>query len=132
MEEERFVAAARNSVKEKGKQKDETPPGCWPVGVRTGSLGRCCARSLAVKWNIEISCSQPRPMPTPWVKNSWKSYRRKTMRKKNQRQDRAENPLIEHKIEERERDGHVACHTSALALAMTDEACQEDRSSSLL
>ena len=50
-DEERLVAAAKNSVGENGAsiQKYETPQGMWLGGARTGSLWHCYTRHLAGK-----------------------------------------------------------------------------------
>ena len=46
------------------------------------------------------------------------------MRKKSQRQNKGENAQILG-LSLEERNEHVACHASALALGMTNEVCRE-------
>ena len=65
MDEERFVAASRNSCRRGSKMTNETQ-GTRPVGARTGNLCLDYARPFAGKQKSGISSSQRRPMPTPW------------------------------------------------------------------
>ena len=65
MDEERFVAAARNSIGEKGSRKrNETPQGTWLSEARIGSLWLCYAKPLAGKQKSGILGSQRRLKPT--------------------------------------------------------------------
>ena len=71
MDEERFVAAARNVAGEKANKKmNETPQGTWLGGARKGSLWLCYAGSLAGRQKSGISGSRWRPKPTAWERNS--------------------------------------------------------------
>ena len=68
MDEQRLEVAARNSVGQKGEQKDETPRGTWLSGAQKSTL--CYAGPLAEKRKSEISSNWHRPKPIPWEKNS--------------------------------------------------------------
>ena len=50
----------------------------------------------AIGWGqeSEISGSRRRPILTPWEKNSWGSWERRKIRKKNKQHNEGENGLI--------------------------------------
>ena len=68
VDEERLEAAARNSVGEKGEQKDK-----WPGGARKGSLWLCYAGPLVERHKSEISGNRRKPKPILYERDSWKS-----------------------------------------------------------
>ena len=74
VDEERFAPVARNQMQEKGERKrNETSQATWRVGARKDSFWLCCTGPLVGKQKSGISGSRPRPIPTAWEKNSWKS-----------------------------------------------------------
>ena len=74
VDQERFVAAARNSVgKKRGRKTKETSQGTWLDEARTGSFRLCYAVPLAGKQKSGISGSWQSSKPTPWERDSWES-----------------------------------------------------------
>ena len=66
MDEEKFVAAARNSAGGRVSRKiNEKTKGSWLGGGRTDSFWLYHARPLVGKQKSEISCSRRRLKPTP-------------------------------------------------------------------
>ena len=71
MDQERLVAAARNSAAERGSQRtSETPRETWLGGAWKGSLWLCFAGPLPRRHKSGISGNRQRPKPTPRERNS--------------------------------------------------------------
>ena len=68
-----------------------------------------------------ISANRQRLKPTPWERNSWK-VKRGGRRPGDRTKEREWTDLG---LDLGEREEQAACHASALALAMTDEACRQ-------
>ena len=71
----------------------------------------------------KILGSPQKPKPIPWGKNSWgKLVVEEDEKEKPEAEQRREYTVLGSDLGER--DHRVACHASALALAMTNEVCR--------
>ena len=124
MNEQSFVTAEKNLGGRMGsKMTNEAPKVAWRGGAGKGSFWLCYAESLAGRQKRGISDSPRRRKSTPCERNSWNV---------GEKEGEEEEPAIERRREYTdvglgEREGQVACHASALALAMTDETYRKRR-----
>ena len=93
------------------------------VELRKVAFGSA-TQGLAEKRKSEISGKWHRLKWNPCEKNSWESQERRKTRKESRRESEGRE-YTELGLDLSEREKHVVCHVSALALAMTDEARQE-------
>ena len=132
MYEKKFVVAAKNSAAENGSRKtSETSQATWLGGSWKGSLWLCYAGSLSGRQKSGISDDRRRPKPTCWERNNWESWAKKKMGEEEPTTERRKKytDLVERKEQcfksHSRQNSKIACHASALALAITEEKCRE-------